>query len=143
MLDEIFEKLIKEVRAEREKSFITSECINIVLHNIEKDAEKQNKSVYDFLCEDIDKAIKVLPIDIRDHVNIESKLKPEDFKGLKKSTVEAYFAYKRTLYTKYANYYISILDKSIDNILKGVQEDKSYEDMTKEELIAELKKCNK
>lgn len=141
MFDEIFENLIKEIRAERErKSSITSECINAMLHDIEKDAEKQKKSVYDFLCEGIDEAIKVLPIDIRAHISVESKLKPEDFKGLKKSTVEAYFAYKRTLYIKYFNHYISVFDKNVDNILKSIQEEKSYEDMTKEELIAELNK---
>ena len=141
MFDEIFQKVIEEIRAERErKSSITSECINTMLHEIEKDAEKQNKSVYDFLCEGIDEAIKILPINISNHVTVESKLKSEDFKGLKKSTVKAYFAYKKLLFTKYANYYIGMFDKSIANILNGIPEDKNYEDMTKEELIAELNK---
>lgn len=141
MFDKFFEDIIDSIREEKEKRMsISSETLNHILRNIEKDAEKQNKSVYDLLCNNIDEAIKVLHINIRMHVIIEAKLKPEDFKGLKKSTVKAYFAYKKLLYTKYANYYIGVFDKNITNILNYIPEDKSYEDMTKEELIAELNK---
>lgn len=118
-----------------------------VLHNLllcaERESKENNLTVYDYLMKKIDLKVKILPLDIRRSVKTELDLDFSKFTDVKISTIKDYVRYRKELMHRIADYHISAYEKSMDNIISKLDKSKPYEDMTKDELIAELKKFDK
>lgn len=139
--EEILEAVFGESRStNKEISPLTKMLVRTLLIKVEKEAEENNKTVFDILIDHVDDKVRIVPIDINSFVDIECNLSAEDFKGIKPSTVKDYVRYNRTLLRKHTEYHISRYDKHMDNIISKLAPNKPYEEMSKEELIAELNK---
>ena len=143
----MFEDILKEFfNIEDEEKVLLDKTTNI-LHDLllcaERKSKESNLTVYDCLMEKIDLKVKVLPIDIRQSIKTELDIDFSKFTDIKISTIKDYVRYRKELIRRIADYDISAYEKGMDNIISKLDKSKPYEDMTKEELIAELKKCNK
>ena len=142
--DEISEIVFGESRGTSKETLpLIKMLVRTLLIKVEKEAEENNKTVFDILIDRVDDKVRIVPIDINSFVDIECTLKAENFKGIKPSTVKDYVRYNKTLLRKHTEYHISRYEKHMDDIISELVSNKPYEDMTKDELIAELKKYNK
>lgn len=146
-IKDMFEDILKDFfSVEDEEKALLNTATN-VLHSLllcaEKESEENNLTVYDYLMEKIDLKVKILPLDIRHSVKAELNTDFSKFTDVKISTIKDYARYRKELMRRIVDYDISAYEKGMDNIISKLDKSKPYEDMTKEELIAELKKYNK
>lgn len=143
MLEDILNELFNY---EDEDKAVLDTAIN-ALHDLllcaEKDAKENNLTVYDCLMKKIDLKVKVFPLDIRQSVKLELAIDFSKFTDVKISTIKDYVRYHKELMRRIADYDISTYEKGMNEKISKLDKPKPYEDMTKEELIAELKKRNK
>lgn len=109
----------------------------------EKESKENNLTVYDFLMSKIDSKVKVLPLDIRQSAKVELDIDFSKFTDVKISTIKDYVRYRKAFMYAFADYHINAYEKGMNEKISKLDKSKPYEDMTKEELIAELKKFDK
>ena len=141
------ENILKELFSAEDKKKALLNSATEVLHSLllstERAAKENNSTVYDCLMKNIDLKIKILPIDIRQFIKTELNIDFSKFTDVKLSTIKDYARYRKEIIRRIADYDISAYEKGMNAIISKLDNSKSYKDMTKEELIAELKKRNK
>lgn len=143
MLEDILKELFN---AEDEEKALLNSATNVIhslLLCIEKESKENNSTVYDRLMKNIDLKVEILPLNIKRYVKLELDIDFSKFTDVKLSTIKDYVRYRKELMRRIADYDISTYEKGMNEKISKLDKSKSYEDMTKEELIAELKKCNK
>lgn len=143
----MLEDILKEFfDIEDEEKTLLNDAAN-VLHNlllcVERESKKNNLTVYDCLMKKIDLKVKVLPLDISRSVKVELDIDFSKFTDVKISTIKDYVRYRKAFMHAFTDYHISVYEKGMDEKISKLDKSKLYEDMTKEELIAELKKFDK
>ena len=146
-IKDMFEDILKELFdvKDEEKALLnkTTDVLHDLLLCAEREAKENNLTVYDCLMEKIDLKIKILPIDIRQSIKTELDIDFSKFTDVKISTIKDYVRYRKELMRRIADYDIKAYEKGMNEKISKLDKSKPYEDMTKEELIAELKKRNK
>lgn len=143
----MLENILKELfSVEDEEKALLNTATNF-LHDLllcaEKESKENNSTVYDCLMEKIDLKVKILPLDIRQSVKAELNTDFSKFTDVKIFTIKDYVRYRKELMRRVADYDISAYEKGMNNMISKLDKSKPYEEMSKEELIAELKKRNK
>lgn len=143
----MLENILKEFFSVEDEEKVLLDKATDALHHLllctERESKENNSTVYDCLMEKIDLKVKILPLDIRQSVKTELNIDFSKFTDIKISTIKDYARYRKELMRRIADYDISAYEKGMNKIISKLDKSKPYEDMTKEELIAELKKRNK